>query len=432
MDATRRFPTRYSVRLSQLEELFEEPSFEQRIADAVLGADSAETEHPVPVLLKMLVLGRCLSLGDSELVEEVRDRISLRRCCGLSLAETVPETEALELFRRRIPAELLDEIERSWNHVPTTRSGEEAPVLSVVSPVYQADEIVDELVKRITQEASKVTPRFEIVLVDDGSPDSSWQRIEAACARDPRVRGLRLSRNFGQHYALTAGLDHARGRFVLVMDCDLQDDPKYIPQLYEKALEGYDIVYAIHEKRAHGVWKNLSGALFAWILNRLSGGQVADPRMGSFSLLSARAVAAFRQVGDVHRHYLLVLRWLGFDSAEVFVEHKPRYRGRSSYSFVALVRHAVNGITSQSDRLLYLALGVGFTFLCISCLAALYLVTMYFLHGFKEGWTSTIVLILLSTSAILLSIGALGIYVGKIFEQVKKRPLYLVERRLNF
>lgn len=314
---------------------------------------------------------------------------------------------------------------------PHRRKRDSGPELSIVSPVYRAEEIVGELVRRITEEVSKITADFEIVLVDDGSPDRAWARIEEACARDPRVKGVKLSRNFGQHYAITAGLDHASGRWVVLMDCDLQDDPRYIEALLAKAREGYDIVYALKEKREHGAVKNLFGRLFAAALNRLSSGAMADARVGTFSLLSRRAVAAFRRMDDAHRHYLVLLRWLGFPSASIVVKHQKRFHGRTSYSFRALVRHAIDGLTSQSDRLLYLAIGAGFLFLIASVLYAAYLVVSYFLHGYKEGWTSTVVLLLLSTSMILFSIGVMGIYVGKVFDQVKRRPLYLVQETVN-
>lgn len=305
------------------------------------------------------------------------------------------------------------------------------PLLSIVSPVYRAEEIVAELVRRITEEASRITPDFEIVLVDDGSPDRAWSRIEEACAADPRVKGIQLSRNFGQHYAITAGLDHARGRWVVVMDCDLQDDPKYIPELYAKALEGYEIVYTVKENREHGWVQNLGARLFALALNWLSSGRAVSSRVGAYSILRREAVDAFREVRDTHRHYLGVLRWMGFHSTQIVIQQQKRYRGKSSYTFSKLLRHAIDGFASQSDRLLYLAIGAGFLFLCASIALAAYLVVQYFLHGFKEGWTSTIVLILLCTSMILFSIGAVGIYIGKIFDQVRQRPLYLTRKKLN-
>jgi dolichol-phosphate mannosyltransferase len=272
-----------------------------------------------------------------------------------------------------------------------------------------------------------VTEDFEIVLVDDGSPDRSWRQIVECCNEDSRVIGLKLSRNFGQHSAITAALAHTRGDWIVVMDCDLQDNPRYIPQLYETALRGFDIVYTVKEERKHGFVKNLLAHMFFRCANWLSSGDKADSRIGTYSLLSRRAVDSFLQLQDVHRHYLMLVRWLGFPSTRIRIRHEPRFAGRTSYSLPALVRHAVNGMVSHSDRLLYVSVGIGFAFLTLSLLGAAYLVSAFFLTGFREGWTSTIVTILLCTSMILLSIGTTGIYIGKIFEQVKRRPLYLVE-----
>jgi dolichol-phosphate mannosyltransferase len=302
------------------------------------------------------------------------------------------------------------------------------PLISVVSPVYRAEATVAELVRRIGEAVALLTESFEIVLVDDGSPDRAWERIEECCHVEPRVVGVRLSRNFGQHPAITAGLAHARGDWVVVMDCDLQDNPSYIPELYRRALDGYDIVYTIKEKREHGAVKNWFAGQFARVSNWLSSGDTTDPRIGAYSLISRRVVESFLRIHDVHRHYLVLLRWLGFPSTAVTIRHEPRFAGRSSYSFLALARHAVDGIVSHSDRLLYLSVAVGFSFLCISLLGIVYLVVAYMESGFRAGWTSTIVLILLCTSMILLSIGTAGIYIGKIFEQVKQRPLYLVDQ----
>ena len=162
------------------------------------------------------------------------------------------------------------------------------PLISVVSPVYRAEGTVAELVRRIGEAVTPLTESFEIVLVDDGSPDRAWERIEECCRAEPRVVGVRLSRNFGQHPAITAGLAHARGDWVVVMDCDLQDNPSYIPELYRHALEGYDIVYTIKEKREHGAVKNWFAGQFARVSNWLSSGDTADPRIGAYSLISRR------------------------------------------------------------------------------------------------------------------------------------------------
>jgi polyisoprenyl-phosphate glycosyltransferase len=311
--------------------------------------------------------------------------------------------------------------------------GGKRPELSIVSPVYLGESSLDLLVDEIKLYASHVTEDFEIVLVDDGSPDSSWRRIESQCKRDPRVRGLQLSRNFGQHQALTAGLESARGRYVVVLDCDMQDHPKYIPALYEKALEGYDVVYTRKAKREHRGKRNLFGAIFHRTLNLLVSDRQArtDSVVGNYSILSRRVVDAFLRLNDRHRHYLGLLRWLGFDHTYIEIEHFERAHGKSSYTFRRLVREAITGITSQSQRLLRLSIVGGFICVGLSFLAVIGLVAAYFISGFREGWTSVVVLQLLSTGVILMSLGIAGIYIGQIFDQVKARPLYLVKTTLN-
>ncbi|HUP22830.1 MAG TPA: glycosyltransferase [Thermoanaerobaculia bacterium] len=388
-----------------------------------------EDHHSATVLLRALLLQRWFSLGEAELLAELADRKSWQSFCRLEPGGALPPRRALAALRARVDAdpdgrEALDRLAESGRR----QLRGPVPVISVVSPIYRAEVIVAELVRRIVEAVAPVTECFEIVLVDDGSPDQAWERIEECCAAEPRVVGVRLSRNFGQHPAITAGLAHARGDWVVVMDCDLQDNPSYIPELYRRALDGYDIVFTIKEKREHGAVKNWFARQFARGSNWLSSRDAADPRIGAYSLISRRVVEAFLRIQDAHRHYLVLLRWLGFSSTTITVRHEPRFAGRSSYSALSLFRHAVDGIVSHSDRLLYLSVAAGFSFLCLSLLGIGYLVIAYLESGFRAGWTSTIVLILLCTSMILLSIGTAGIYIGKIFEQVKQRPLYLIER----
>lgn len=308
------------------------------------------------------------------------------------------------------------------------------PKISVVSPVYMGEQTVAELVRQVSRAVSGITEDYEIVLVEDGSPDGSWVAIEMACERDRRVKAIRLSRNFGQHYALTAGLQAARGNHVIVLDCDLQDDPRYIPDLYRAALSGFEIVYTLKRQRAHKGVRNQLGRLFHATLNFLVGDERlrTESRIGNYTLLSRRVVDAFLDFRDYHRHYLSILRWLGFDATYVEIEHRDRPYGKSSYSMAKLVQEAINGITSQTDRLLYLSIGVGLAFFVLSIVAALYVIVAYFLHGFQEGWASVFVLMLTSTGIILMSLGVTAIYVGKIFEQTKNRPLFLVRQRINF
>ncbi|MEX0666235.1 MAG: glycosyltransferase family 2 protein [Acidimicrobiia bacterium] len=305
--------------------------------------------------------------------------------------------------------------------------------LSIVSPVYQGETLVHALVEQIALYAAGVTEDFEIILVDDGSPDGSWREIEKHCKRDSRVKGIQLSRNFGQHYALTAGLDAANGRYVIVLDCDLQDHPKYIPVLYEKALEGYDVVFTRKNRRAHGGKRNVFGRAFHRILNFLVNEPTvrSDSVIGNYSLLTRPVVDAFLRMNDYYRHYLGLLRWLGFESTSIEIEHYERPEGRSSYTFAKLVHEAIIGITSQSQRLLRLTIIGGFTFVGLSIVAILGLVVAYLIDGFAEGWTSVVVLNLATTGVILVCIGVTGIYVGKTFDQTKNRPLYVVRTTLN-
>lgn len=306
--------------------------------------------------------------------------------------------------------------------------------ISVVSPVYQAEHSVDELVARIVDAVSKITDSFEVVLVEDGSRDNSWTRVRAQCDQNPRVRGIKFSRNFGQHYAITSGLQAARGKYVVLLDCDLQDDPIYIERLLEQAKNGFDVVLTSKKRRAHSWFKTILSYCYAMVFNYLSQtpNSAHRPDVGTFSLLTRKVVDAFLQVSDQHRHYLMIVRWLGFRTAYVDVEHRERPFGRSSYSFQKMVRHALEGITSQSDRLLYLSINIGVLFFFSSVCSLVYLILGYIAHGYQPGWTSLMVVLLASTGLILMSLGVVGIYIGKIFEQSKGRPLYVVDERLNF
>lgn len=306
------------------------------------------------------------------------------------------------------------------------------PYLSIVSPVYRAEKIVDELVRRIGEEAGQITSDYEIVLVEDGSPDKSWEKIKENSLHDKRVKGVKLSRNFGQQYAISAGLAHASGDWVVVMDCDLQDNPKYIKDLLDKAKEGYDIVYTNKEKRTHNFFKNLFARLYFLVFNYLTENQSADDKTGAYSILSRKVVNAFCSIKDSHRHYLMVLRILGFRSTTIQIVHEKRFEGKSSYTFFKLLKLAINGIVSQSDKLLRISISIGFTLFVVSILWTIYLIILYFTGNPPAGYTSLMVMLLVSTGLILMSIGVMGIYIGKIFEQVKERPLYFIDETTNF
>jgi len=307
------------------------------------------------------------------------------------------------------------------------------PYLSVVSPVFLAEGIVDELVKRITEEVSKITQDYEIILVDDGSSDKSWKKIEDNCKADKRVKGIKLSRNFGQHYAISAGLQKSNGDYVVVMDCDLQDNPKYIVDLLNKADEGFDIVYTIKKVRKHGFIKNLFAGcfhkVFNWLINdkRMS----SDEQVGAFSLLSRKVVDAFCEYPEYHRAYLNVLRWLGFSNTRILVEHDKRYHGKSSYSFTKSITLAFDSVVSHSNKFLLISIYIGFVFAMFGFLSIIYIIIKSIASGFQPGWASTTVLIIFCTGLILMSLGITGVYIGKIFLQAKGRQLYLIDKKLN-
>lgn len=305
--------------------------------------------------------------------------------------------------------------------------------ISIVSPVYRAEKIVPELVKRIDSVLKGISNDYEILLVEDGSPDNSWRAIEQSCHENSRVVGIKLSRNFGQHHAITAGIAEARGDLAIIMDCDLQDNPKYIPQLLEAHRNGAEVVYTVKKSRKHSWSKNVTAQIFSVIFNYLIDNETwkTSGTVGSFSLISRKVMNAFLEIHDYRRHYLMVLRWLGFDYAMVEVEHEERFEGSSSYSFSKLLNHALDGITSQSDKILRITMLGGFLLSGMAFLAAIVVIFLTLYSGFSPGWPSLFVLILFIGGLTISSIGITGIYVGKIFEQTKNRPLYLIEKKLN-
>jgi polyisoprenyl-phosphate glycosyltransferase len=298
--------------------------------------------------------------------------------------------------------------------------------LSVVIPVYGCKACLRSLHERLTTSLQSVTDSYEIVLVDDASPDDAWSELRELAAGDSHVRSFRLSRNFGQHAAITAGLERSQGRWVVIMDCDLQDPPELIPRLHAKATEGFDIVFA-ERKRTGGTHplRRLASRLYSMAMNRLAGADI-DFRHGSFSIISRQVVDAFLSVNDRDRHYLLILYWLGFDVGAVDYEQLERPHGSSSYTPKRLLRHAVDAIFFQTTVLLRWIVYLGFVLATTGASFAVYLIISKLTGAASPGWTSLAVFTLLLSGFIIISTGITGLYVGKVFEQVKGRPLYVV------
>jgi polyisoprenyl-phosphate glycosyltransferase len=309
--------------------------------------------------------------------------------------------------------------------------GSATVLLSVVSPVYRSEACVDELYQRVTAVLRALTDSYEIILVEDGSPDQSWARIAAIAARDPHVVGLQLSRNFGQHRAIAAGLTASRGQYVVVMDCDLQDPPECIPALFTQLQTGYDIVYTQRRSRVDSTFKQVTSYLFSRLLNALAP-LAAPPGRGALSIISRQVVEAYLQVVDVHQHYLSVLHWLGFRSMSINIPQAPRFAGVGSYSLNKLLSLAFNALVSHSTRLLHFSTAMGLLFAVFAALQICYLVYRKLAHEIGiDGWASLMVTLWFVGGAILFSLGVLGLYVGRMFEHTRRRPLFLVREQLN-
>ena len=303
---------------------------------------------------------------------------------------------------------------------------------SIISPVYEAENIIIELVRRIEYEIQKITNDYEIILVDDGSTDNSWQVIELLCEKNSKIKGVKLTRNFGQAYAISAGLETSKKNIAIVLDCDLQEDPKYFHQLLKEYNKGFHVVLSNPKKRRHGFLKNLTSKLYYSILNILNDNTNSQiSQNGTLSLISRDVINSFLKVNDYHRHYLAIIKWLGFSSTSIIIEQDKRYIGESTYSTKKLIKLAIIGLTSQTDRLLKISIYIGCLFSLFGFFSIVYIVIQYFINGYQTGWPSIVILIIFSTGLILISLGIIGLYIAKIFEQTKKRPLYIIEKHLN-
>ena len=303
--------------------------------------------------------------------------------------------------------------------------------ISVVSPVYRGEKMVSELVRRNVEALTSITDDYEIILVNDASPDNSWAAIEAECAKNPQVKGLNLSRNFGQHYAITAGLRYVSGDWVIVMDCDLQDRPEDIPALYAKAQEGYDIVFARRVVKHVGWWKRFSSVLFHAVIDWLSGTK-SDPAIANFGIYCRKAIDEYNKIPQHARAFGQILDIVGFKRGYVDVEQDASARGESSYTLVKLLIHSFRIIITSTNKPLRMAVGLGFFMAALSFLLALYNVIAK-LAGIIiiDGYTTTVFSIWFVGGLLLSVIGVLGLYIGAIFDQVKGHPLYVVKDKIN-
>lgn len=302
--------------------------------------------------------------------------------------------------------------------------------ISVVIPVYGCKAAVRELYERLSKTLSEITADYEIILVNDACPQGSWEVINDIASHDAKVIGIDLSRNFGQSKAITAGLDHASGNYIAVMDCDLQDKPEEIKKLYSKAKEGYDVVFARRIDRKDTAGKKLASRIFYSLYEKLSGFKY-DPATCNFTVCTKAVKDSFCSMREYHREYATYICWMGYRQAFVDVETGARKEGKSAYTFMKRVQLAEEILTSQSASLLRLSAYVGFMLTIVAFLVVIFLIIQYFVADIDPGWTSVIASVLLVGGLSMMFNGITGIYIGNIFMQTKNRPLYFIREIKN-
>ena len=303
--------------------------------------------------------------------------------------------------------------------------------ISIISPVYNAANCIEELYRQIKQNVETITQDYEIIFVEDMSSDNTWGKVEQLARSDGKLKCIKFSRNFGQHYAISAGIDYSSGEWIIVMDCDLQDPPSEIPRLYKKAQEGYDIVFALRENRKDSKFKLMWGNIFIKIFNILAEMKI-DRRIGNFSIINRKVADNVIKYKESLRNYVLIVNRVGFATTFHPIEHQARYQGKSSYNFSKNLKLALHSIISNTDKPLYLLAIIGGIISLFSFCYGVFLIIEHFVTGHSvEGWASLMVSIYFLSGTILSALGITGIYIGKIFQEVRKQPLYIIDKKIN-
>lgn len=301
--------------------------------------------------------------------------------------------------------------------------------LSIVVPLLNEETLVTELIRRIRRSVEEVVKEYEILVIDDGSLDKTWELVQNESTEDPRVKGMKFSKNFGHHYAITAGLHEAKGDWVVVMDGDLQDRPEVIPQLIEEARKGFDIVFVSRVNRPEKKYYKVLQKIFYSLLRLLSGIKF-DSRQANFSIINRKVVDAFKDFPENGRFYGTTIRWLGFKRSEILAQHGSRLSGKASYTFRKRINLALDIIVAFSDRPLKFVTGFGLSIALFSTGIFTWIFIQAFLFNIQfSEWTILWAALIFSTGSVLTVLGVVGIYIGRIFTQVKNRPLYIISER---
>jgi polyisoprenyl-phosphate glycosyltransferase len=300
------------------------------------------------------------------------------------------------------------------------------PYFSIVTPVYGCKTSLYELYYRLKQTLETINPDFEIIMVNDASPDGAWETIVELANKDKRVKGINLSRNFGQHYAITAGLDHCNADWVVVMDCDLQDQPEEIIKLYNKTQEGYDVIFGRRVNRQDKYLKKFYANIFYKLFDFLTD-NISDNAVSNYGIFSRPVIDNYLRFTEKIRLFPLLIKWLGFKIGYVDIEHLKRTSSKSSYNFIKLINLALNVIISQTNKPLQISIKFGFLMSFSSMLYLIYLVIRKTYLDIPLGWTSIMVSIFFIGGLIFANLGLIGLYIGKIYEELKNRPLYIIK-----
>ena len=303
--------------------------------------------------------------------------------------------------------------------------------LSVVVPVYMGSEFLQELYERVKESATQAFQDFELILVNDASPDNAWSEILALCKEDSRVKGINLSRNFGQHYAITAGIANVIGEWVVVMDCDLQDVPEEIPRLYNKACEGFSVVCAQRIEREDSWFKRTQSYVFHVVFDYLTD-RKSDPTVANFGIYHRKVIEAVLEFGDCIKCFPFIVTYVGFRTAYLPVAHSARKSGKSSYTLRKSLRFAMELILAYSNKPLRLFTMMGFIIVAASAMISAYYLVLYFTGRVTvSGFTSMILSIWAVGGMLMMQLGVIGVYLGRVFNQTKNRPSYVVDEVVN-
>jgi polyisoprenyl-phosphate glycosyltransferase len=308
------------------------------------------------------------------------------------------------------------------------------PLISVLIPVYKATDSLVELIERLTNSLNRITSEYEIILVEDGCPDGSWEKVLEVHKDYPFIKALRLSRNFGQHSALTAALDFANGEWIVIMDCDLQDQPEEIEKLYSKAsIENYDSVFGARANRQDSVFKRLCSRSFYAVLSYLTGSEI-DSRTSNFGIYSRRLMNEVKQMREQLRWYPAMIRWAGFRTTTIEIDHAARVTGSSSYNFRKLLHLSIDVICISSDKPLRLSIKGGLLMSLTSMLIGIFISLRTIIGSATPplGWSSLFVSIWFVGGLLIFNLGVIGLYVSRIFNEVRAKPIYIVTESLGF